>query len=60
MAYHITQRGVSRETFSSDEDRHTYLGLLQKWRSSPPINCSDKCFAKKIAAFRSLSEIDLA
>lgn len=29
MAYHITQRGVNRrETFSSDEDRETLLGLM--------------------------------
>ncbi len=28
---HITQRGVDRrETFSSDKDRETYLGLLQQ------------------------------
>src|SRR5437870_5774256 len=30
MPYHITQRGVDgRETFSSIDDRHTYLGLLR-------------------------------
>src|SRR5437870_4327616 len=28
---HITQRGVDRrETFSTDEDRHTYVGLLRQ------------------------------
>ena len=31
VACHITQRGVDRrETFSSGEDRHTYLGLLRQ------------------------------
>ena len=31
MACHITQRGVDRrDTFSSGEDRHTYLGLLRQ------------------------------
>ena len=29
--YHVTQRGVDRrETFSVDEDRQTYLGLLRE------------------------------
>jgi putative transposase len=29
VPYHVTQRGVDRrETFSADEDRHTYLRLL--------------------------------
>lgn len=31
VACHITQRGVDRrETFSSDEDRHTYVRLLRE------------------------------
>jgi REP element-mobilizing transposase RayT len=31
VACHITQRGVDRrETFSSGDDRHTYLDLLRQ------------------------------
>ncbi|MFL6436918.1 MAG: transposase [Terriglobales bacterium] len=44
VPYHVTQRGVDRQaTFSLDEDRHTYLRLLQENLSEADVRVRAWC-----------------